>query len=76
MRARFEINENMTDVQIEKALYFCGHEFTTNFKGHKVEFNKPDVRNSHNGYWWVIVDGETVLKKATPETVISALYNL
>jgi hypothetical protein len=77
MRVRtVEINEAMTDIQIERALYRSNADFTTNYKGHNIEFNKPDVRNSHNSYWWVVVDGTTLLKKATASTVLSALRNI
>lgn len=70
-----EIKEKMTINEIEKALY-SNVSFETIYNDKKVEFIKPDVRNNHNRYYWVQVNGVTVLKKANVETVICTLINL
>ena len=70
-----EIKEKMTINEIEKALY-SNVTFETIYNDKKFEFIKPDVRNKHNSYYWVQLNGITILKKATVETVIATLITM
>ena len=62
--------------QIQKKLLLENTPFTAILNGHTVECNKPDVRNRHNVYWWIEIDGETVLKKGTASVALNAISTI